>query len=474
MIAPLLTTDKHTHELTELKQAFEMFIRETDTLRTAYGELKQQVASINMELEDTNRELNTKVSELNSTQHFINNVLENIGTGVIAIDSTGQIKTCNSFAERILEVEPGFFTSRHYMDAFDNEEWRTFKEFLTDSFSSGHSYTSKSVSVFSANGDNIPVELNVSIILDTKTGNHIGAVLTFKDLRKIKRLEDQVRQSQTLAAIGEMAAHMAHEIRNPLGGIEGFSTLLSRDLKDRSDTADQYRIATDILEGVQSLKRFVSSLLTFAKPITPEPVPTDVGELLDKTAVLAQIKLMDTPKRKVELTTDADMKLLPVMIDKDLMGQALLNLVLNAVEALPEDKPDARIKISATLHKKSKDFWKNIPQANANSKLNNLVHKSASYFFNSPGDSSVQIAVSDNGCGIPEDMVGKLFNPFNTSKESGTGLGLSMVYKIIEAHNGFIHFTTQKDKGTTFYIDIPLSSRLENTVCAHREKEVRI
>ncbi len=424
MIAPALTAPPQSpQELLTLQQTFERFIRETETMRMAYADLQSRVAAVNLELEQTNRALHDKVHELNLTQHFLNGLLESVGTGVIAVNAEGRIETFNGAAERILDRAASDFQGNHYRTAFAPfPALRAVADWIHRSFTTGRSYASESANVRTRAQTLIPLELTVSRIKDARTGEDMGAVLTFQDLRTIQALETRIRKSETLAAIGEMAATIAHEIRNPLGGIEGFSTLLARDLRARPDTMPQFQIASNILDGVQSLKRFVSSLLTFSRPIEPQQDEQPLRPVFDRVLGLARARLQQNPESRVKLLCTLSPQLPDPSIDGDLIGQALLNLLINSLEAV--DPRRGRVSLTAAPNRGRRGRW-------------------------------IRIRVRDNGPGIPEEMKSRLFHPFQTTKPQGTGLGLAVVYKIVQAHHGTIRLEPSRGRGTVFCIDIP-------------------
>ena len=217
-----------------------------------------------------------------------------------------------------------------------------------------------------------------------------------------------LERKNRLAALGEMAAGMAHEIRNPLGGIQLYASLLAKDLVDRPPS---HEIVGKISKGVKRLELIVSQVLQFSRDIQISPAPCDLAEIVRQTLELAahdDCEVIGPPS-------------LPVNIDSLLIGQSLLNLALNAIEAMNRE---GKLQI---------EYF--VPPAESEAKQFHLI-------------------VRDTGPGIDPAVIDRIFNPFFTTKDSGTGLGLSIVHRVIEAHDGTIIASNGDDRGAKFEIRI--------------------
>jgi signal transduction histidine kinase len=201
-----------------------------------------------------------------------------------------------------------------------------------------------------------------------------------------------------LAALGEMAAGMAHEIRNPLGGIQLYASLLARDVADKSDSL---QLVTKISAGVKRLEGLVSQVLHFTRDITATPANTDLAAVVAEAVELAAGAMA---ARNITCRVDGP-RALGVTIDATLIGQALLNLLLNAADATPDG---GRVTVSFAPPSKES------------------------------GARQFHLVVRDSGPGIPPGVLDRIFNPFFTTKETGTGLGLAIVHRVVEAHDGTI------------------------------------
>jgi signal transduction histidine kinase len=238
---------------------------------------------------------------------------------------------------------------------------------------------------------------------------------TVQSLRQeLSEKNRQLERSNRLAALGEMAAGMAHEIRNPLGGIQLYSSMLAKDLSDRPDSL---QIVRKISGGVRRLESLVSQVLQFTREIAARSVEMDLAEALEQTIELASQQLQ-TRNVTCEVTGPK-----PMLVNADplLISQAVLNLVLNAADAI---EGGGAITIS----------------------YDRSIEPSDGKQF--------RLIVRDTGPGIPPNILDRIFNPFFTTKETGTGLGLAIVHRVVEAHDGNIIVTNADGGGAKFEIRI--------------------
>ena len=219
-----------------------------------------------------------------------------------------------------------------------------------------------------------------------------------------------------LAALGEMAAGLAHEIRNPLGGIQLYASLLAQDVAAKPESL---QLVTKIAGGVRRLEALVGQVLQFSRDVSVNVEPVDLAEIVDQAVELATARLAE---RCVTCAVEGK-RPLQVLADPLLLGQALLNLLLNAAEAIdPAAGGAVRVR-----------------------------------FARPPQESAVKqftLEVSDTGSGIPSHVLDRIFNPFFTTKESGTGLGLAIVHRVVEAHDGTILATNNEAGGARFEIRV--------------------
>ena len=403
----------------ELAEAFEHFTQKAAKLQASYDKLKRHVSAVNSELEETNNVLRHKIDELDATRGYLNNVLESMGSGVIAVDTAGRITTFNAGAEQMTGFRREEVLGRHYTDVLPEREDGRAAILLSLETQAPHVF--KERALHRRDGRAICVGVSSSVLSDAN-GTVSGALEILQDLTEVKRLEERIRCADRLAVLGEMAATVAHEIRNPLGGIEGFAALLERDL---ADAPSQCEMARHIVQGARALNRIVAGLLDFTRPVELQLRQACLSEIADAALAVAEQEMR--PLHPDVTVIRAYRTETTVVIDPDQMYGVVLNLARNAWQAMGRD---GRLTVAIDARP-----------------------------GHAGGDDALVIRVSDTGCGMSDDLKRKLFSPFFTTKETGTGLGLSIVRKIVEAHGGSITVETVAGAGTTFAATLPRGSR---------------
>jgi signal transduction histidine kinase len=260
-------------------------------------------------------------------------------------------------------------------------------------------------------------------------GRVSGAVLFFKDLTQVEQQEERERLRDRLASLGEMAAGIAHELKNPLASIEVMAGLLRRHVPD---SPHAHSLLADILSEAKLANAIVVEMLEFVRPIRLQVEPTSVADVLDQAVTLAESKV---PRGGIDVTVTVEPALPPVDADRFQLCQLFTNLLINAYEALDGC---GRVTIAAARDDVAVDpgFATNAP-----------VYVP-----------SVVIEVADDGPGVPPDLVDRIFNPFFTTKVKGSGLGLGIVRKIVDAHEGRIDLQRAPAGGACFRVTLPLKS----------------
>jgi len=260
-------------------------------------------------------------------------------------------------------------------------------------------------------------------------GEIAGAALFFKDLTRVEQLEERERLRDRLAALGEMAAAMAHELKNPLAGIEVMAGLLRRKL---GDSPDAQSIIADIISEAKMANATVVEMLDYVRPVRLERGRTAIAQVLHTAVSMAESKA-HRGDVEVELAVPEDLP--AIQGDEHQLCQVFTNLVINAFEAM---NGQGRIRISAWAgtfeqeHAQRGDGLASVPM---------LI-----------------VEIADDGPGIPEDLKDRVFNAFFTTKAQGSGLGLAIVRKIIDAHDGRIDVTSASGEGTRFTVTLPVSA----------------
>jgi len=325
------------------------------------------------------------------------NILQSVPSGVMSFDEGMRIMKVNLAAEKILEVKGEMIVGRYHTDVLNKP--------ITNLLNDRKVIERGEISYITPSGKKIWLGLTLSPLKDS-AGRTIGQILIFTDLTQLKAFESQMELRARLSSLGELSAGIAHELRNPLGVIAGYTKLLSKKL-DSSLTPTVDAISREIIV----MDRIISDFLSFAKP-----AELNISDIDLKTIIENCVTAVTGERGNIKLNLDING--LPVIKgDEVFLRQAFTNLIQNAVEAMPQGGELA---------------------INASSK----------------GD-FLDVAISDAGHGIAENIMDKIFLPFFTTKENGTGLGLAIVHKIVVSHGGNI-FVDSSDKGTTFRIRFPL------------------
>ena len=346
---------------------------------------------------------------LKQTKDYTQQVLASMANGLIGVDPDGRITSYNHRALELLGVDDTRLKGKSLDAVLDNHA-----NGIDATLNHGEVVLEKELIHRKPSGEQVPLALNITPILD-EAGARLGSVLELRDLTVIKRLETKLRRAEKLAAIGQLAAGVAHEIRNPLSSIRGFAQFLKHALKGRPQEQDY---AATMVAEVDRINRVVSNLLSLARPLETKPVDCSIPELVSH---VARLVADDARSRNVPLAIDIPADIGRCRVDPNQLTQALLNLLLNALQAV---EPGGSIRIGADT--------------------------------DAAGD--LRIWVSDDGHGIPQEHVDKIFDPFFTTRSRGTGLGLAIVHQIVENHNGNIAVespVTERKRGTRFTIRIP-------------------
>jgi two-component system sensor histidine kinase HydH len=350
---------------------------------------------------------------LKETRDYTRQVVANMANGLLSIDPEGRIISYNRLALELLGLKETEVYEMNLKSVIDFKETG-----IDDTLSQSKPVLEREFLHQQKSGALIPITLSVTPILDEKN-TCTGAVIVLRDLREIKRLEEKVRHSEKLAAIGELAAGVAHEIRNPLSSIKGFARFLAHSLSDRPQEKEYAEIMVKEVDRINSV---VNDLLTFARPLEPELATTDLFELIEHTVRLLET---DARSRNIKIRSKINPDFNSLLLDANQITQALLNLMLNALQEVDDG---GTIEVGADVD---------------------------------DSGSRLHIWVEDDGPGIPNDKKKKIFDPFFTTRKKGTGLGLAIVNKIVENHRGELQVESPlpgKTGGSRFTITLPVES----------------
>ena len=387
--------DAGSQDISNLTRAFELFSQETARLEQAYTSLKKQFKRVNRELEETN--------------HQLASILGNMTQGLLFVRMDGTVATANCAVERILGVSSAEITDLPFWDSFDDSVFGfSMKEVL-------ESKCCPSLTTLTLQrNERCPVDLELdSNFVSTGEASHQGLIVLLRDITEVRQLQVLANRNDRMKELGEMAASIAHEIRNPLGGIKGFAGLLMRDLEDKPAMRD---MAEYIVVGAQRLDKLVGSVLHYARPMPLHFAFTDLNPVIKELAALMGAD--EQYRERITVQTELPKGTIMAPVDVESMKAALLNLMVNAAQAT-----QGQGKVQVTAATESQE---------------------------------VTLTVQDWGVGIPEENLEKIFSPFFTTKEEGNGFGLSEVHRIVQAHGGKIEVDSVVGEGTRFSITLPI------------------
>jgi signal transduction histidine kinase len=353
---------------------------------------------------------------------FFRHMVGNMRNGVLAIDRGGAIVIMNDEARRLFQLPPDQATvGERYADVLHQHP--DIVRVLVGAF---ELQTLPNRAELRLKSTDTVIGYTLSLVRE-EDGQTVGAALFFKDLTHVEQMEERERLRDRLAAVGEMAAVMAHEIKNPLAGIEVLAGLLRRKAPDNPDVQS---LVGDIISEAKMANAIVQEVLAFVRPVRLQVDRTSLGEAVASAVALADGKAT-RGAIAIDLAIPADLPTLGA--DQHQLTQVFCNLLINAYEAL---EGRGRIEISARV-----------------------AHTADAGALLPDGSSpvpTVVVDVADDGPGMPPEVAEKIFNPFFTTKAQGSGLGLAIVRKIVDAHDGRIDMSTADGRGTRFRLTLPV------------------
>jgi two-component system sensor histidine kinase PilS (NtrC family) len=334
---------------------------------------------------------------------FNRDVIQSMQSGLMTVNLKEQITFLNKAGEKILGLTTSQFKEQPVRNVFPE---------LKNNLHEG--FRARSETAFQRpDGEEIKLGLSISALKDHQ-GNAVGRIIIFQDLTHIKEMEESVRRSEKLATIGQLAAGIAHEIRNPLASISGAIQLLKEE-KDAGQSTQ--RLMEIILSESGRLNRLITDFLLYAQPPKLHMKKVDIGVLVDNTLEVFSRSPQWTKGIQLSKIMEPNVT---ISADPQQLEQVLWNLFINAVDAM-EGKGVLEIKVDKDGKGRT-----------------------------------ITLSVSDTGKGIAGKDINKIFDPFYTTKEGGSGLGLSIVHKIVEIHGGEISAESRLNHGSTFTLTLPI------------------
>lgn len=344
-------------------------------------------------------------------------IVDNVSSGLLTVGRSGEITSFNSEAERI----SGFLRSEvlglplvRLFPALDLEV-RIGGD--ADAYGEADEPLSRlRVEFQNRRAERLHLGLSISVLRDAR-GTPDGRIVIFQDLTRVVEMEDRLRRSERLGAVGQLAAGLAHELRNPLASLSGAVELIAADLPEGDDT--HRRLGEIVRRETSRLNRLVGNFLEYAKPGQGGSQVVDLEVVIEEVRDLFRMGEESPVKLKVECSPG-----LRVLGSADQLRQVVWNVMLNAAQAGPRDEI---VRVQADRVEHERGHW-------------------------------IEVRVSDAGCGIHPEALERIFEPFYTTKSKGTGLGLAMVHRIIEAHGGQISVRSDPGIGTEVRFLLPASS----------------
>ncbi len=396
------------------------------TYLTAYYIVAFLSGTLSEELKKKKNELIQKQVDYEQLEAFNQNIIQSLDSGLLTVDLQGRINFLNPTAEKILHRKEKELKDRLISDLFP--EIGQGIEGLKKKMSSPlPAYQRYETLLPSEKGRKTYLGFSISPLTNPE-GSLIGYTLIFQDITRYKEMEEQMKRFDRMAAIGSLAAGMAHEIRNPLASLSGSIQMLKSEL---DLDPQQEHLMEIILRESERLNALITDFLLFAQPPQTNQSSWEIGTILDETIEL--FKHSPVFRQELQITRSYENGNIHAWVDPDQMRQVFWNLLINAAQAIPE-KGEIRIGLM---------------------KVNGIPIKNPTFPSNQPEREWVQIAITDSGVGISPQEKEMIFEPFYTNKEGGTGLGLSIVHKIIENHHGLIKVESELGKGTTFSVFLP-------------------
>lgn len=363
---------------------------------------------------------------LNKVYNFYKSIIQNLSSGLIAIDLEGEITFANHAAARLLDTDREDLLKKNIREIFAEDEES--QKSLRALFIHDKRINEKEVHFIQKKGSTIRIGFSSSQIHD-ENNNFDGVIILFRDLTEIHHLKMQIEKMERLALIGELSAGIAHEIRNPLAGIKAAAQLL-QESGNENDLHQQ--VVERIIREVDKANKLLKEFFKFAKPSKPNLNFHDVDLIIDGISILLAPQMK---KREIVLETNFGENLPEVYIDETQIEQVIINLFLNALDGMPDG---GKLQV--------KTFRKNISIMGIEDVKNQPVENQLNY---------VLIEIKDNGTGISEQNLRKIFNPFFTTKQNGLGLGLSICSRLVGENGGNLDIQSEQDMGTAATVALP-------------------
>jgi PAS domain S-box-containing protein len=347
----------------------------------------------------------------NSLARYNEYILGGISSGVVICDNNGLITRFNPAAKKILNVDYDHGQGQHYRDVFGKKS--DISRIFDNALDNGETFSRLEFEITIDETEKRWIGLSSSLISDDQE-HRIGAAVLLTDLTRIKKLQEIADFTEKMAAVGEMAAGLAHEFRNSVAAIMGFGKLIKKMIPDKGKANE---LAEMIISESQATEEMLRRFLSFARPLDVMPQAISIHQIINDSLKAVR---ESGPSDEIEVIIEDSCECPQIQGDPTLLKNAFNNLFINACQAM-EGRGALGI-----------------------------------YMGVDKEHSQIIIKITDTGKGMSDDVIEKIFNPIFTTKDKGTGLGLALVKKIIAAHYGTIEVESEEGTGTTFIVTIPL------------------
>lgn len=358
-------------------------------------------------------------AELEKLRADYDDLLSSLQDAVIILDPGAEVVSVNLAAEELTGCSRSQVSGRPIQELFPPPA--PLADLVHKTLQLGRSHARFDAFLVAAHGRELPVSASASLLSDAE-GRTRGVVLALRDLSRVRELEEQVRRSERLAALGGLAAGVAHEVRNPLAGVRAAAQLLEREPAFPAALREYTGV---IIREVDRLNHLVDDLLTFTGRRPPAIAACNLNQLVDEALRLEEPRLQAV---RVGVVRQYDPAIPPVAADAGQLLQVFLNLVRNGAEAMQGQGGELTLRTR---------FERLAPQCG--------------------GRPAGVVEIVDSGPGIPAEIRGRLFTPFFSTKEGGTGLGLAISLRIVEEHGGAVEVQGEVGRGTTLRVLLPLA-----------------
>lgn len=374
---------------------------------------------VSSQLETAYAKLEERALALSSLQNFTRSILESTTSGVLSVDQNMRIVACNRAAADIFGMDEDELVGSKLSELCKGETdlCRQAQQVL----SGERERVDTELKLTNARGRVVPATVSIAPHKDL-AGDKIGVVVTLEDLTEVRELYEQLLRADRLAAMGELVAGVAHEVRNPLGTIRASIQLLEGENPDVPSVAE---LAPVVKQEIDRLDGVIKALLDFGRPSKPVFADVDLPKVIEDVVTFTR---RYARRAHVSVATKAADGRAHVWADAEQLKQVFINLIFNAVQAMPDG---GQVTIETA-----------------------------------DADGFVKVTVRDTGTGMPSDVLGKIWDPFFTTRDEGSGLGLAVVHRIVDEHGGYIGVVSEVGNGTTFVVKLPAKARERSVAVA--------